>query len=131
MLVWIKDKIRGRYLGRHMYHLADSIAKLSQGRENWYIGREGIPVDDSSGGKCEPVIVIECMDLECMDLSIGQRVNVSRLSCVSNKVLKCWDSYKVICDLIHHQKSTVYAALGSEGRQFRSFNIAVTLEVYL
>ena len=31
-----------------MYHLADSIAKLSPGRENWYIGREGIPVDDSS-----------------------------------------------------------------------------------
>ena len=47
VLVWIKDKIRGRYLGRHMDHLADSIAKLSQGRENWYIGREGIPVDDS------------------------------------------------------------------------------------
>ena len=51
VLVWIKDKIRGRYLGRLMDHLADSIAKLSQGRENWYIhvGREGIPVDDSSG----------------------------------------------------------------------------------
>ena len=63
-------------------------------------------MDDSSGGKCEPVIVFECMDL-----SIGQRVNVSGLSCVSNKVLCCWDSYKVICDLIHHQKSTVYGAL--------------------
>ena len=47
VLVWIKDKIRGRYLGRHMDHLADSIAKLSQGRETGYI-----PVDDSSGGKC-------------------------------------------------------------------------------
>ena len=46
-----------------------------------------------------------------MDLSLGQRVNVSGLSCVSNKVLRCWDSYKVICDLIHHQKSTVFAAL--------------------
>ena len=34
-----------------MYHLADSIAKLSRGRENWYIGREGVPVDDSSGEK--------------------------------------------------------------------------------
>ena len=56
MLVWIKDKIRGRYLGRHMDQLADSIAKLSQGRGNWYIGREGIPVDDSSVEKCEPVI---------------------------------------------------------------------------
>ena len=89
-------------------YLADSIAKLSQGRENWYIGRVCVPVDDSSGGKCEPVIVFECMDL-----SIGLRVNVSGSSCVSNKVLRCWDSYcKVIhvCDLIHHQKSTAYAA---------------------
>ena len=56
VLVCIKDKIRGRYLGRHMDHLADSIAKLSQGRENGYIGREDIPVDDSSGEKCVPVI---------------------------------------------------------------------------
>ena len=63
---------------------------------------------------------------ECMDLSIGQRVNVSGLSCVSNKVLRCWDSYKVICDLIHHQKSM---RRWSKGRQFRSFNIAVMLEV--
>ena len=29
--------------------LADIIAKLSQGRKNWYIGREGVPVDDSPG----------------------------------------------------------------------------------
>ena len=57
VLAWIKDKIRGGYLGRHMDHLA----KLSQGRENWYIGREGIPVDDSSGEKCEPVIIFECI----------------------------------------------------------------------
>ena len=40
VLVQIKDKIRGRYLGNHMDHLADNIAKLSQGRDNWYIGRE-------------------------------------------------------------------------------------------
>ena len=45
-------------------------------------------MDDSRGGKCEPVIVFECMEL-----SIGQRVNVSGLSCVSNKVLWCWDSH--------------------------------------
>ena len=44
-----------------MDHLADSIAKLSQVRENGYIGREGIPVDDSSGEKCVPVIVFECI----------------------------------------------------------------------
>ena len=89
-----------------MDHLSDSISKQSQGRENWYIGMEGFPVNDSFGEKSEPVIVFECMDL-----SLGQRVNVSGLSCVSNKVLSWWDSYKVICELIHHQKSTVYAAL--------------------
>ena len=59
VLVWIKDKSRGRHLGRHMDHLADSIAKLSQGRENWYIGRKGVPVDESSGEKCEPVIFFD------------------------------------------------------------------------
>ena len=32
-----------------MDHLADSIAKLSQAREKWYIDREVVPVDDSSG----------------------------------------------------------------------------------
>ena len=64
-----------------MDHLAVSIAKLSQCRKTWYIGRDGVPVDDSPRGKCEPVIVFECMDL-----SIGQRVNVSGLSCISNKV---------------------------------------------
>ena len=37
-----------------MDHLADSIAKLSQGRKNWYTGREGIRVDGGLGGKCEP-----------------------------------------------------------------------------
>ena len=45
-------------------------------------------MDDSSGGKCEPIIVFECMAL-----SIGQRVNSCVwISCVSNKVLRCWDS---------------------------------------
>ena len=48
---------------------------------------------DSPGGKCEPEIVFECMDL-----SIGQRLNVSGLSCVSNKLLGSWDGYKVIFD---------------------------------
>ena len=32
VLLRIKDKIRGRYLGRHLDHLADSIAKLSLGK---------------------------------------------------------------------------------------------------
>ena len=55
--------------------------------------------------------ILSVIVFECMDLSIGQRVNVSGLSCVSNKVLGCLDSYNVICDLVNHQKSTVYAAL--------------------
>ena len=60
-----------------MHHLADSIAKLSHGRKNSYIGRGDVPVDDSPGGnhihiKCESVIVFECMGL-----SKGQRANVS------------------------------------------------------
>ena len=104
-----------------MDHLADSIAKLGQGRENWHIGREGVPVGYSPGE----------YEHECMDPSIGQGVNVSRLSCVSNKVLGCWDSYEVICDLLHHQESTVYMRRWSKGCQFRSFNLAVTLKVYL
>ena len=49
MLVKLKDKIRDRYLGRHMDHLTDSIAKLSQGMKNWYIGSDGFPLDDSPG----------------------------------------------------------------------------------
>ena len=44
-----------------MGHQADSIAQLSQGRKNWCISREGIPVDDSYGEKGEPVIVFECL----------------------------------------------------------------------
>ena len=39
------------------------------------------------GKKCVPVIVFDCLDL-----SISQRVNMAGLSCVSNKVLRCWDS---------------------------------------
>ena len=49
VLVKLKDKIRCWYLGRHMDHLADSIAKLSQDGKRWYIGRN---VDDSPREKC-------------------------------------------------------------------------------
>ena len=38
-------------------------------------------------------------------------MNVPGLSCVSDKVLGCWDSYKVIRDIKHHQASSFYAAL--------------------
>ena len=37
-----------------MDHLADSIAKLSQGWKNRYIGRKGFPVGESPGEGCEP-----------------------------------------------------------------------------
>ena len=36
---------------------ADSTAKLCQGGKGRYVGREGIPMDDSSRKECEPVIV--------------------------------------------------------------------------
>ena len=42
-----------------MDHPADSTAKLCQGGKGRYVGREGIPMDDSSGKECEPVIVRE------------------------------------------------------------------------
>ena len=46
VLVWIKDKVRGRYLGSHMDPLADSIAKLSQGRENGCWSFRDLPFRD-------------------------------------------------------------------------------------
>ena len=60
VLVRIKDKTRGWYLERHMDHLADSTAKPCRGG---YVGREGIPMDDSSGKECEPAIFFESLDL--------------------------------------------------------------------
>ena len=39
---------------RHMDHLADSIAELFQGRENRYICREGVPMNDSPGENANP-----------------------------------------------------------------------------
>ena len=46
-----------------MDHPADSTAKLSRGEKVRYVGREGIPMDDSSGKECELVIVFESLDL--------------------------------------------------------------------
>ena len=46
-----------------MDHLADSTVKLCQGGEGRYVGRDDIPLDDSSGKECEPVIVFESLDL--------------------------------------------------------------------
>ena len=47
------DPIKTEYgdLGGHMHHLAHSMTKLCQGREQDNAGWEGIPVYDSSGGK--------------------------------------------------------------------------------
>ena len=38
-----------------MTRLADSTAKLCQGGKGQYVGREGIPMDDSAGEEWEPV----------------------------------------------------------------------------
>ena len=56
-------KTRGWCLGGHMDHPVDSTAKLCQGGKDHYVGREGIPMDDSSGNECEPVIVFKSLDL--------------------------------------------------------------------
>ena len=40
-----------------MNYPADSTAKLWQGGKGRYVGREGVPVDNCSREKCEPVIV--------------------------------------------------------------------------
>ena len=55
-----------------MDYLADSTAKLCQGGKGRYVGREGVPMDNSPGEECEPVIVFESLDL-----SVCQRVGVS------------------------------------------------------
>ena len=55
-----------------MNYPADSTSKLCKGGKGLYVGREGILMDNSSGEKCEPVIVFESLDL-----SVCQRVYVS------------------------------------------------------
>ena len=46
-----------------MDHPTDSTTKLCQGGKGQYVGREGIPIDNSSGKECEPLIVFESLDL--------------------------------------------------------------------
>ena len=46
-----------------MNYPVDSTAKLCQGGKGRYVGREGVPVDNCSREKCEPVIVFESLDL--------------------------------------------------------------------
>ena len=42
-----------------MNYPADSTAKLCQDGKGRYVVREGVPVDNCSGEKCEPVIAVE------------------------------------------------------------------------
>ena len=46
-----------------MNYPADSTAKLCQDGKGRYVGRECVPMDNSSGEKREPVIVFESLDL--------------------------------------------------------------------
>ena len=55
-----------------MNYLAGSTAKLCQGGKGRYVGRKGVPVDNCSREKCEPVTVFESLDL-----SVCYRVYVS------------------------------------------------------
>ena len=53
-----------------MDYPADSTVKLCQGGKGRYIGREGFIMDNSSGGKCEPVIVFRESGSVCMPNSV-------------------------------------------------------------
>ena len=44
-----------------MNYPADSTAKLCQVGKGRFVGREGVPVDNCSREKCEPVIVWICL----------------------------------------------------------------------
>ena len=46
-----------------MNYPADSTAKLCQGGKGRYVGREGVPMDNCSCEKCDPIIVFESHDL--------------------------------------------------------------------
>ena len=50
---------------------------------------------------------------------MDQKVNASGLSCVSNIVLGCWDSYKIICDLMSQARKKNVARPGLEPRVSR------------
>ena len=46
-----------------MDHLANSTAELRQGGKNWYVGWQGIPMNNWPWEKCEPVIVFKSGNL--------------------------------------------------------------------
>ena len=46
-----------------MNYPEDSTAKLCQCGKGRYVSREGVPMDNCSGEKCEPVVVFESLDL--------------------------------------------------------------------
>ena len=46
VLISLKGKNRYWCLGRDMDHLADSTAELHQGWKDWYVGWQGIPMDN-------------------------------------------------------------------------------------
>ena len=106
-----------------MDHLADSIAKLSKGRKNWYIGRESVPLDGSPGEKCEPVIVFSL----CICLLAKERI---RLDCLVFRTRYSGAGIATRSYVpLYIIKSLLSMRRWSKGRQYRSFNIAVTLKV--
>ena len=46
-----------------MNYPADNTATLFQDGKGRYVSREGVPMDNCSGEKCEPVIIFESLDL--------------------------------------------------------------------
>ena len=88
-----------------MHHLAHSMTKLYQGREQDNAGWEGIPVYDSSGEKAVFIVV-------CRDLLVCKRVDVFRSLRFGVRYSDAGIATRsLLCDLVHYSKSTVYASL--------------------
>ena len=60
VLVYIKDKTRSWYFKEtNELPVRQHRAKQCKGVKGRYVGRKGVQMDNSSGGKCELVLVFE------------------------------------------------------------------------
>ena len=72
-----------------MKYIADSTAKLCQSGKGGYVGREGVPMDNSSGGKCEPVIVFKSLDLSVCQVTSFNIFGLYIIDAITIQVILC------------------------------------------
>ena len=115
-----------------MDHLADSAAEVHQGGKDWYVGWQGIPMNNCPWEKCEHPLsyrqIPTLKDWESVCMEVDVCILIAYCPSIKGEVLGCGDCNKVICDLAQHYK-WLSMGLWSRGRQFRSSNMAVTQEV--